>query len=349
MIAEHHTNTPELRWDLIRSIVDVVGTSVRAWNGHVLLACVKLGIIETLAKGGMTVADLARAVQCSERGVERLLIAAHACGILERDGSMYRNGEHAERVLVPGKPGYVGNWMRLMDHWGRAWTHLQDAVRTGRNVEDPHLHLGGNAEYTRDFITGMHDYAAYRGSDILRHLDLTNDHRLIDVGAGPGTYSIMFAQKYPDLTCTVFDLPDVLVHAKRYIKDAQIDRQIITQPGNYHTDDFGDDYDVVFLSDMLHQEDAETSRMILRKAFRALRPGGRGVVQAMFLHDDKSGPEWPALQSLLMLLIYRTGQNHTMAETSEWIEVAGFEPPQRITMSPYNVNSLLVAHKPPAV
>ena len=45
-----------------------------------------------------------------------------------------------------------------MAQWSRAWGDLEQAVRTGSNVEDPSLHLG-----TADFIRGMHDYAHYRG------------------------------------------------------------------------------------------------------------------------------------------------------------------------------------------
>ena len=97
---------------------------------------------------------------------------------------------------------------------------------------------------------------------------------------------------------------------------------------------------------MLHQEDAETGMMIAAKAFRALRPGGRIVVQAMFLSDDNSGPEWPALHNLLMLLIYRGGKAYSMAETIPWLERAGFVDIERVPMSFYNVNALIVGYKP---
>ncbi len=85
---------------------------------------------------------------------------------------------------------------------------------------------------------------------------------------------------------------------------------------------------------------------LLEKAFRALKSGGRIVVQAMFLHDDNSGPEWPALHNLLMLLIYRGGKAYSMAETIPWLEKTGFVDIERVPMSFYNVSSLLVARKP---
>ena len=333
-------------FDSIRDIVDIVGKSVSAWSAQVLSVGVRLELFECLGKGPKTIDELCAALNCPKRSLERLVIAAHGCGYLQREDDRYHNAPHVARTLVSGQHGYIGNWIRLMAQWSRAWLNLEEAVRTGKNVEDPALHLGENEEYTQDFIRGMHDYAHYRGTDVLNHLDLEGCKSLIDVGGGPGTYSIMFAQRYPSLTCTNFDLPDVLKIAKTYVEASGLADRVKLEAGNYHNDEFGRDYDVAFLSDMLHQEDAETGMMIAAKAFRALRPGGRIVVQAMFLYDDNSGPEWPALHNLLMLLIYHGGKAYSMAETIPWIERAGFVDIERVPMSFYNVNSLIVGYKP---
>ena len=336
-----------LDFDSIRAIVDVVGASIAGWKAHVLNVCVRLGLFEELGTGSKSVDQLCEALGCPRRSLKRLLIAAQACGFLERDDDLYKNAPVTVRTLVPGQVGYVGNWIRLMAQWSRAWSRLEEAIRSGANVEDPNLHLGENEEYTRDFIKGMHDYAHYRGADIMNFLDLSGCSSLIDVGGGPGTYSIMFCQRYPELTCSVFDLPEVLEIAKEYANEAGLADRVKMLPGNYFQDDFGEDeYDVAFLSDMLHQEDPETGKMILRKSFKAIKPGGRVVVQAMFLHDDMSGPEWPALHSLLMLLIYKGGKAYSMGETIPWLEEAGFTDIKRVPMSFYNVNSLIIGTKP---
>jgi predicted O-methyltransferase YrrM len=335
----------ELNLDTIRAQMEIVSASLGPARAQVLYTGVRLGLFEALAETPKTVEELSRELACPTRSLERLLIAAHALRLLEREGSRYRNGPHAAKTLVPGRPGYLGNWMRLMAHWMRPWTQLEYAVRNGTHVEAPELHLGENEEYTRDFVLGMQDYAQYRGTDLLRYLDLTGCRSLIDVGGGPGTYAIMLAQRYPELTCTVFDLPPVLEIARENVTRAGVADRIRLQPGDYHKDELGAGYDAAFLSDMLHQEDPDTGMMIVEKAFRALRPGGRIVIQAMFLRDDHSGPEWPALQNLLLFLIYPRGKNYSMAETIVWLERAGFVDVQRVFMSFYNVNSLLVARK----
>lgn len=338
--------TTSIDIESLKMIVDVVGTSISGWRSQVLNVGVRLGLFESIGMTSKTVDQLCEELNCPRHSLERLIIAAHACGFLEREDGEYRNSPHIARTLVSGQAGYVGNWLRLMSRWFNLWNRLEQAIRTGKHVEDPELHLGRSEEYTRDFICGMHDYAHYRGTDILDHLDLTGCKRLIDVGAGPGTYSIMFCKRYPDLTCTLFDLPEVLGIAKEYVDDAELADRVLFQPGNYHQDEFGHDLDLVFVSDTLHQEDEQTGIMITEKAFRALRSGGRLVVQAMFLRDDRSGPEWPALHNLLMLLTYRGGKAYTVSETIPWLERAGFVDIERVPMSVFNVNSLIVGRKP---
>ena len=336
----------ELDLETLRAQIEVVSLSVSAWRAQVLYTGVKLGLFECLAGGPKTLEELSRDLGCPARSLERLLIAAHAMRLLDRDGSSYRNGKYAARTLVPGQPGYVGNWIRLTSQWFKTWSNLEQAVRTGEHVEDPTLHLGAAPEYNRDFIRGMHDYANSRGRDLLRYLDLSGAQRLIDVGGGPGTYSIMFARKHPELTCTVFDLPEVVKIAKEYVAEAGLQDRVKLLAGDYSVDEFDSGYDVAFLSDVLQQEDAETALMILKKVSRALKSGGRIAIQAMFLNDDYSGPEWPALHNLLLLLIYRHGKALTMAETTAWLERAGFVDVERVRMSFYSANSLLVARKP---
>jgi hypothetical protein len=337
---------PAMEMKDVRAQMELVNLTLGAWRSQVLYSGVRLGLFEALADGPKTLVELSKSLGLPERSLRRWLIAAHSGKLLERQGDKYSNTEMVARTLVAKRPAYVGNWVRLMAQWYRPWGHLDEAVRTGTCVEDPALHLGVNQEYTEDFIRGMHDYANYRGADILRFLDLTGRKRLIDVGGGPGTYAILFCRAFPELQSTVFDLPDVLKIAADYVEQAGLTDRVSLSPGNYYHDELGTGYDVAFLSDMLHQEDAATGMMLLEKAWRALNPGGIVVVQAMFLADDDSGPEWPALHNLLMLLIYRGGKAYSVAETIPWLERAGFVDVRHVRMSFYNVNSLIIGRKP---
>jgi 2-polyprenyl-3-methyl-5-hydroxy-6-metoxy-1,4-benzoquinol methylase len=330
---------------LKRLQIDALGLAEGFFESQVLFSVNELGVFDLLAAGSRTLDELADGIPADRGALERLLNAAVAIGLLDLVEGRYENGPLADRVLVSDRPGYLGSWMRLMSRWMKAWTHLTESVRTGRPAQDPWLHLGKDPEYTRDFIMGMHDYAQLRGSEIVEYLDFGGGLRLLDLGGGPGTYAIQFAKRWPDLRVTVFDLPDVVRIASENSSAAGVDGQVSTVAGNYHEEEVGADYDVVFISDVLHQEDPETCRLILKKAHRALKPGGRLVVQGMFLNEDRTSPRWPLMHSLLLLVLYGSGRAYTANETLGFMEEAGFTNGRLQRMSLLNVNSLILGER----
>jgi precorrin-6B methylase 2 len=313
---------------------------------HVLFALNELDVFDRLAEGPRTAEEVAAEVGAKAEPLGRLLNAGVALGLLVADGGRYANSDLAATVLVSGSPGHLRDWMRWMNRLAARFPKLAEAARTGDPLEDPALHLGGDPAFTRDFIMGMHDYARLRGSEVVRHLDLSDARRLIDVGGGPGTYAILFAEAWPDLEVTVFDLPDVVRIAGENVRAAGIKGRVRTVAGNYLEDDLGGGFDVAFLSDVLHQEEPESAVALLRKVHAAVRPGGKVVVQGMYLNEDRVAPRWPALVSLILLVTYGNARVYTGGETMRMLEDAGFRNPEHVRMSLLNVNSLIVAERP---
>lgn len=332
--------------NVVRQQIELLETAHGYFGAQILFTANDLGVFAELTAAPRTAAELAQALDADPDGLERLLNACVAIKLLARDGDLYVNAPLADDILVPGRPGYLGNWVRLMSRWMKTWGHLTETIRTGEPAEDPQLHLGGDPDYTRDFVLGMHDYARLRGSEIVRYLDLGGGLELIDVGGGPGSYAVIFTSAWPDLRVTVFDLPGVVPIAQRHAEEAGVADRVTIKPGSYYDDELGTDYDVVFLSDTLHQESPEVCEMILRKAYRALRPGGRIVVQGMFLNEDRVSPRWPVMHSLILILVYGGGRAYTVGETIALMEQAGFVDCAHQRMSLLNVNSLVTATKP---
>jgi hypothetical protein len=67
------------------------------------------------------------------------------------------------------------------------------------------------------------------------------------------------------------------------------------------------------------------------------------VIQAQFMRDDRLGERWPLLLDLLMLCLTPEGRNHSVGETREWLESAGFSDIEFRVMSIWNTNSYLRA------
>jgi cyclopropane fatty-acyl-phospholipid synthase-like methyltransferase len=191
----------------------------------------------------------------------------------------------------------------------------------------------------------MHDYAVGPGRELSRFLDLTGRRRLLDVGGGPGTYSILLAAANPDLTCTVFDLPSVVPIAEEVIERHDLTARVSTVGGDYHSDAFPRSFDVVLVSNTLHQEDEATCKRILSQAYESLEDGGICVVHAMPMNERQDGPVWPALHNLLMLLIYRGGRAYTQGQYCELMTGAGFSDVEAHTMSVFNAGMFIVGRR----
>ena len=321
--------------------------AIGGWAAQSLFAANELGLFDLLKEIGPATGDqIASKLGTDPDATRRLLGALVASGVLERDGETFANGLGAREFLVSGTPESMTTWMELIGTWNQTFGKLAGSVRSGGPAEVPEEHLGDSDEYTRAFIIGMHDYALGPGHELARHLDLSGRKKLLDVGGGPGTYSILLAEANPELSATVFDLPAVIAIAEDVIAKHGVQDRVGTHGGDYHTDDFPRGYDVVLVSNTLHQEDDESCLRILKQAYESLDSGGICVVQAMPMNEDQDGPLWPALHNLLMLLVYRGGRAYTVGQYSDQLRAAGFKDVTHRTMSVFNAESYIVGKKP---
>jgi SAM-dependent methyltransferase len=84
-------------------------------------------------------------------------------------------------------------------------------------------------------------------------------------------------------------------------------------------------YDVIWYSNVLHIYSPEDNQAIFRRAFAALAPGGRFIIQDAFLHDREGlHPTEASLFAVSMLLFTTGGNTYPASETAKWLKGAGF-------------------------
>lgn len=312
-----------------------------------LFAACDCGVFGHLAKGdGATAADTAGALGLDARGARLLLDACAALGLVEKDGDRYRNTPESAAFLVPGSPGDLSGAIRYNRDVYDAWGRLPELVRTGKPVERPEVHLGDDPERTRAFVMAMHYRALGIGRAVVPHLDLTGCRRLFDVGGGPGTYSVLLARQWPDLTCTVLDLPPVVSIAAELVTEQGLQDRVHTQAGDYHTAAFPEACDAVIFFGVLHQESPETIRRLLSRAFDALNPSGRVFVLDMMTDATHTQPRFSALFALNMALTAEHGWVFSDRELEDWLGEAGFTEFRCTPLPPPMPHWLAAATKP---
>src|SRR5205085_1229685 len=207
--------------------------------------------------------------------------------------------------------------------------------------------LGEDPDKTRHFVYAMHERARGIGS-ILSHLvDLSGRRRLLDVGGGPGTYSVALVTATPGLTATVLDVPGVLKVTRELIDASGAADRVTLMPGDYLTSPFGSGYDVALLSGMMHRETPTSCQLLLTKAFDALDRGGLAIVSDVFFDDDsKRTPPFAVYFALNMMLTSDEGSAHAKTEMAAWMTGVGFVDVQMRELPKPNPHTLVLGTKP---
>ncbi len=301
---------------------------------RVLLTALELDFFTAVGeRGGATAAAVAARCRTDPRATALLLNALVALELLELTDGRYANGEVAARFLAAGGPDDARMALRHNLGLWDTWSHLTAVVRSGRPAPRPAM-AERDDDWTEPFIAAMHRNAAERAPHVVAAVGAAPVRRMLDVGGGSGAYAIAFARANPSLEAAVLDLPTVLPIAERHIAEAGLEGRVTTRAGDLRRDDFGTGWDLVFLSSVCHMLGADANRELMRRAARALVPGGSGrvVIQDFVLDPDRSGPRHAVLFAINMLVGTEAGSTYTEAEYTSWLEAAGLTGVRRIAL-----------------
>ena len=289
-------------------------------DSAILLTALQAGIFEAFGGTPRAPEDLAERLDLDARAVDILLHALAAAGVLDRDGDgrFTLPPDNAAVLLREGADSQARIFAHHF-HLMRRWIRLEEPLRSGEPVPrepSPRKH--------RDYICGMRDVSRRSSREVVDHVDLSGARRLLDLGGGPATAALTFAAANPELTCVVFDLPETVAIAREVIEATDLAERVSAVEGDYFVDDFGEGFDVVYVSNIIHSIGAEAITMIYRKAHAALVPGGRVMVKDFFLDDDRCSPPFAARFAVNMLVGTEGGRSYTRSETMDTLRAAGF-------------------------
>jgi len=281
---------------------------------RIILTANNFDIFSLLDKKPMTAPALARAAKTDARATELLLNSLAAIGLLEKKKNAFINTPVASCYLVAGKPDYQGDILRHHNNLWESWSGLDRVLKTGRPNRRP--------RDIKSFILGMHNLALQKAGKVVSSIDLKGVGALLDLGGGPGTYSMEFAKRNIDVT--LCDFPDTLKISKRLIASAGLTKKIRLLPGDFTKDGMGSGYDLVFISQIFHAYSQDECQAMLKKAKAALNPGGRVVIQEFYLDETRANPQQGAIFAINMLVNTSAGRTYTPSEMRSWLKKAGF-------------------------
>lgn len=115
--------------------------------------------------------------------------------------------------------------------------------------------------------------------------------------------------------------------------------------GDLHEVDFGKDrYDLVTLGHVIHTQGRDAGRRLIDRTAVSLRERGVLLIAEFVPNDDRTGPPFPMLFGLNMMLYTPQGDVFTMKEYRGWLKEAGFKTMKAIR-TPTSASTLILATK----
>jgi O-methyltransferase domain/Dimerisation domain len=316
-------------------------------SGHVeariVQAAVELGIFDALEASPSSAAAIATSRKLNPQATELLLNALASLQLLKKQSETFSLADISKSYLLPSSPNYVGDMIRFESSLWHCWEKLPEAICSGKPVRSANM-FQDDPDETAIFINAMDSLVKARGDAevIASLLNWDEVGELLDVGSGPATYPIALCKKFDHLHATIFDLPATLNVTQGFVREAGLEDRVRLIAGDYRKDTIPGDYDVIFLSNIIHGEDYANNESLIRKLTSNLTLSGRIVIKDHILDDTRANPAVGALFSLLMLLTTDGGRCYSFSEVESWMKQSGLSRIEQINLPVPLTSSLVI-------
>ncbi len=324
----------------------LVRLSTAYWDSQTLLTANRLRLFDVLAEGALSAEEVAARLHLDPRSTALLLRACTGLGLLQEKAGRFENAAVAAAFLVTGGRAFMGNVIRYSDQLYGTWGKLEDALRSGRPALPAETYLGDDPARTRSFVQAMHERALGIARGLVGILDLHGRHAMLDIGGGPGTYSVLLTERFPGLRSEVLELPGVAAVARELVAAAGASERVSLRDGDYHTAAFGSGKDVVLMSGMFHRETEQACRSLIERATDCLVPGGLLVVSDVFTDEGGTHPAFAAMFGLNMMLTAPDGGVHADSDVKRWMAGSGLHDLRTVPLPPPMPHRVVLGVKP---
>jgi demethylspheroidene O-methyltransferase len=350
------TSNPLTRWITRRRARQVFDLMAGFVYSQVLLACVRLRLLETVAQQPRTLEELAQLCNAPASSLQRLLQSAVALRLLEvRGGARYGLG--ALGAPVAGHAGIRA----MIEHHAVLYQDMQDPLALLRDE----LPQGQMAQYWPYALDAERDTSKHQwqSDKIARYSDLMSasqpfvvdeilatyafgKHRcVLDVGGGQGTFLSRLARHAPQLQLQLFDLPQVAALAQgNFARQGLQERSTVFQ-GSFLRDPLPSGADLVTLIRVAHDHPDGDVRQILRGIFTALPAGGTLLLAEPMAQEPNQTPQGDAYFHFYLLAM-GSGRLRTANELMGLMAQAGFCQMELLANPMPLQTQILVARKP---
>ncbi|EOD68159.1 methyltransferase [Amycolatopsis vancoresmycina] len=283
-------------------------------------AVTELGVVDRLASGPATAAELAAELGADVDALTRFLRALAGEGLFTVAAGEYALTPAGE-LLRSDVPGSLRHLSRLMTGEAyRVWEEASLSLRTGAPAFEPVFGaplfewLADRPQRQAEFDRAQAGLAEVRAQPLLQRSWDGVGH-VVDVGGGNGVLLGLLLAAHPELRGTVFDRPGV-------VPAADVPERCRRVEGDFFVA-VPEGGDVYLLAQILHDWDDTRAARILRSCRAAMPAHGRLLVLEQVIPED-GGPHPGHLLDLHMLVLLG-GRERTEPAWRQVLADGGFE------------------------
>jgi SAM-dependent methyltransferase len=309
-----------------------------------ITAATRLGLFDALSGGPRSAEAVAQTCQTDPRATEKLLnLLVTMKYVAHRDGS-YTLARHTRRWLLADASGSIRDLILMKElEWG--WIdHMESFVRHGQPLD---VHGAMSTHDWGVYQRGMRAQANLLGSLVARRVPVpAGATEMLDIGGSHGHFSVVLCRRHPGLRATVLDLPQAVEHAAPLLEREGMGDRVVLRAGDALSDGMGDAaFNLILMFSLVHHFDDATNRLLVRRASRALRPGGYLVIgDALRPRSPGRGGQQGAFFDLYFALTSESGL-WTFDEMRSWQADAGLVPRKSMSLIPGGGFGLQVAER----
>ncbi len=310
--------------DANKNTVELLELMSAYQKSSVLFTLVELDLPELLGEKSLTAAELAQKLKIDPLAMERFMNAATSLGLFDRTEDGFSNSAMTESFLVKGSEFYLGGQVeRHRKRSSAVWVKLTERLQKWQSG-DQKKSAPESADQGAEAMTEQHNLALLHGFALAKAFDFSKYRRILDLGGGTGATSIALCRSFPKLETVIFDLPENIEIAEKFVEKENLQHRISVVGGDFKKDDLPDDFDVVLMANFMAVADAAENKRLLKNLYEKLPARGACILSGWIIDDSHLAPQLSILFCLEDICWNAPDVERSEAVYSAWLREAGF-------------------------
>ncbi|MBS5784683.1 MAG: methyltransferase [Clostridium sp.] len=282
----------------------------------IIIAAKEIGLFNILTNNKISVEEIAKRLKLERDRIEPILNMLAFYNLIQKEDSTYFLNTYNDVLNLNSEfnqLGYIDFAETIIKRYQKLDNSIKNENVSKNNFDDL------TQEGAESFAKGMEANAQPQAKYLINNYKFTN-HRILDIGAGAGTYLINVAKNDNTVTGKMIDLPVMSKLQNERIKKNNLGNRLFSESCDYNLSFPTEKYDDVFLFAVVHQEHEKNLKKLIDNIYNILNPNGRLFLTSFFLNENKISPKFAVQFAVEMIASSNDGKVYTFNEIESIIK-----------------------------